>query len=1083
MEQPNQGTVIHFGDTSKYPKRSDFTSLHYRHVDVSGEVQKAINDLKTPNNETKMLFIPNDIRAMDWCPLGEDYKTRATADTKAKAKAKADGTKYVQRPLIPPKYCIFMFGVAIDGSKTLVVLKNIPVWLDIRYPDDVIGALDKDIAESAFIKTLRVKYLEPYGRKLYTNMDKIYGYPLKGFYTSPIPYMRITFPDMHSRSEVLKLLQPYGCEHDKGCASPYELASNDSATDYHNKISRDFKYFTCGWNYFTKGVLVSPDKYGSPQCAYTIEVDIEDFHAYDLEPMDQITSRVGDSPDEIERRRIRAAEIAEINTARARVKDSIGFLLEKDRTMVCAWDIETYSKKLLSAKFTSPQQFQIFMIGMTFHWQYTAEPLVKVCLVDKDTDPDPNYITIKCDNERGVITAFIEILTRMSPDILCAFNGGGFDWNCINIKLNHYKVDNRPLMEVFKNKVSCMRMPMWNRFKTDRPMKVKISAELPTHEMTICDLPGIIDTDVMPVFKQLYTRQEIGRFQGLNFFAQKNKLGGKEDMPYKVMFAIYEGKRVIEYDAKRDRVLQVRDATPDENRADMNEVARYCVKDALLCQQLYAIRSIVADKRELSNMSRVTLWDSFYRAGGSKVLNTLGFYCNWYDEQEDIRFNIMFDNHHHKKKDISYPGGFVPSPERGVEKELPITGLDFASLYPSLQMTYNFSPDKVTSDAVLKAQLEKQGYVLHPIHVPVFIKRADPLDESPVEILEERNGWAIRHCENKPPAQRLPGESIGIIPYILRKLFAERKKVKNEKVALEKIEEDMIVEGRDNTDEFQDVLFRLNATDTKQRAMKVIMNTFYGKAGDSSSSIFELLVSGGITEMGQRNIKFVAQLARDMGCIVKYGDTDSVYVTCPRDTYEDCTRRFNDDVASAVASANDGGGNYKATPEYRARVLAFNEEKVSLTIARIVKIKDAINAALAKDNGTKYLTVAYEEVLFPTLLLGKKKYAGIAHMGKPNFAEIKSIGDLFVRGIDIIKQGQTDLAKKVGFELLRDILDIYSTRDIMELVMEKIHEIANTKWETQHFVKKHKYRPDKKNVSVLRFVERMREERRLCGDD
>lgn len=1054
------GKCIDSGTPANFPRRSDFTTLNYRNIPVSKSVIKSVKALK-PKGDSKVLFLPNDIRAMD-------YKSGGTSD-----------------------YRIFMFGITMDGSKSLVVLKNIPVYFDIRYPNDVVNADNFDIASSRFISRVRENYLmnTKYERAypLQSKIETVWGYPLKGFHKKPVPYLRVWFNTLYRRKEALDKLQPYDVEHANVCAQPYELASNDTSNEYHNKISRDFKYYTCGWNYFTSGRVVNSSIY-SNNCKYVFEVDVADFHAYDLTPMDLLTPREGDSEEEIARRKHKNVEIAAINKDREERKNKFGFVLEKDRTMTCAWDIETHNE-LISDKFKSANQFEIFMICLTFHWHHSQDALVKVCLVNKPTNPDDGWLTIVCDNERALLNAFIEILARMAPDVMCAFNGGNFDWNCTNIKLRHYKMEN-----VFKTRVSCLKFTddyERKKYRIDRPVKIKISADQPTYEMTICDLPGMIDTDVMPVFKQLYTRSEIGRFQGLNFFAQKNKLGSKEDMPYKVMFAIYEGKRVLEYDTKRQRVVSQRDATPEENLEDMREVARYCVKDALLCQQLYAVRNILFDKRELSNMSRVTLWDSFYRAGGSKVLNTLGFYCDWYDEQEDIKFNIMFDNHHHKKKNLSYPGGYVPEPERGLENKEPVTGLDFTSLYPSLQMTYNFSPDKTVKDPAVAVKLKEEGYELHDVHVPVTIKSKD-INGVEVTTTEDQYGWVVRHSEHKPVNQRLPGESMGIIPYILRKLFAERLKVKLEKLALEEQEESMKVQGLDNTDEFTDVLFRLDATDTKQKAMKVIMNTFYGKAGDSSSSIFELLVSGGITEMGQRNIKFVAKLAEDIGCRRKYGDTDSVYVTCPRSTYEELDAQYARDVALLhVEDPNRKAGESTISPDvaednksaYHALTLAYHEEKVRLTMKRVAEIRDYINKALIADNGTKYLKIAYEEVLYPAYFTGKKKYFGIAHMGEPKFTEIKTIGDIFVRGIDIIKQGQTELAKKVGFELMKDILNLFNKRSMMELVKEKIRTIYTTTWDTNYFVQKLKYRPDKKNVRVHRFVDRMKEERRIYEND
>jgi len=43
----------------------------------------------------------------------------------------------------------------------------------------------------------------------------------------------------------------------------------------------------------------------------------------------------------------------------------------------------------------------------------------------------------------------------------------------------------------------------------------------------------------------------------------------------------------------------------------------------------------------------------------------------------------------------SFLGAYVFSPIKELKNRRPVTGLDFASLYLSLIMTYNLSPDKI----------------------------------------------------------------------------------------------------------------------------------------------------------------------------------------------------------------------------------------------------------------------------------------------------------------------------------------------------------------------------------------------------
>src|SRR3989304_2786409 len=55
-------------------------------------------------------------------------------------------------------------------------------------------------------------------------------------------------------------------------------------------------------------------------------------------------------------------------------------------------------------------------------------------------------------------------------------------------------------------------------------------------------------------------------------------------------------------------------------------------------------------------------------------------------------------------------------------------------------------------------------------------------------------------------------------------------------------------------------------------------------------------------------------------------------------------------------------------------------QMVRLTQKNFDKLRNIVNNMLAVDNGTLFLRMAYEEVLFPVVFTGKKKYYGYQHM-------------------------------------------------------------------------------------------------------
>ncbi|CAI2197435.1 13192_t:CDS:1, partial [Funneliformis geosporum] len=205
-------------------------------------------------------------------------------------------------------------------------------------------------------------------------------------------------------------------------------------------------------------------------------------------------------------------------------------------------------------------------------------------------------------------------------------------------------------------------------------------------------------------------------------------------MPYDEMWRIYS-------EAKKD-------PSPLTARK-MREVANYCIIDALRCQELLVKLSQINDYREVTSIAHVSLFDSHYRANGMKVRNLLGAYSF----KRDMVFNSRVCENIEKRK---YPGAYVFPPEKGIETRRHVMGLDFASLYPSLIMAYNLSPDKIilTHDEAKIA--EKNRNILHKIEFP--------FNNCTIQ------AWSVRH-DNK-------FEKKGLYPVVLEDLSNKRLELK-----------------------------------------------------------------------------------------------------------------------------------------------------------------------------------------------------------------------------------------------------------------------------------------------------------------
>ena len=83
------------------------------------------------------------------------------------------------------------------------------------------------------------------------------------------------------------------------------------------------------------------------------------------------------------------------------------------------------------------------------------------------------------------------------------------------------------------------------------------------------------------------------------------------------------------------------------------------------------------------------------------------------------------------------------------------------------------------------------------------------------------------------------------------------------------------------------------------------------------------------------------------GFKIIYGDTDSLYIKIPDFYYSEC--------------------------DNNSEKIKYWEKMVNITINETKKLCNEINEYLISDNGSEYLKMAYEEVLFPAVFLGKKK--------------------------------------------------------------------------------------------------------------
>lgn len=263
----------------------------------------------------------------------------------------------------------------------------------------------------------------------------------------------------------------------------------------------------------------------------------------------------------------------------------------------------------------------------------------------------------------------------------------------------------------------------------------------------------------------------------------------------------------------------------------------------------------------------------------------------------------------------------------------------------------------------------------------------------------------------------------------------------------------------------------------KQLAIKIMANTIYGKSGENRAFIYALEVAAGITHTGKfMAIKPVISIVESLGCEVMYGDTDSAYIKCPHKIYEAIIAEYVQLRYEKFGIPHDVS-TYEHETTLSEAETALKVDKlwtpmVHATRVYIEFVTRVIADSLCAMNNTRYLTMAYEEVGFPTYLSGKKKYALVAHEKEINFYP----HDIFLRGFDFKKRGQTKIAKRIGNTFLKRMLHPSFHGNTLDLMKETLRNYKTSGADYNDFVLFKTYRKDKKAIEVLNIVEYMRKQ-------
>lgn len=970
------------------------------------------------------------------------------------------------------EYCIHMFGSLINGENVHVVIKNCPLYIDIfptfsktQFADNISDGLmnslhskaiskAEHVIKNAELKKSKSQYYSNDNQVLIKSIKVVYlKRALRGFDAKFTKASRIYFYTSNDRDKAIQLLAQYTKMKITANEEPeFDVSDNEiGKKNTYNIIARQNKNFSLvdilkisNYDYCDKNKMNVFDKSWS-KFEHNIEVDFKNISTLDIE---------NDIDDQMR-------------------KD-----LAVNKNIMMTWDSETERPESLEKE---AYESIPFMYGFTIHHLNVAKPIAKIVISSVDINEMDDYYMVICDNEAELLLCVAKIIKVIQPTMIIGHNDREFDWKVTIKRLKiHEKISEfydiiNYLHESFLYDPSKKDDENYIQLKKNRRYcnsNIKINADLMLNHK-LFDFNGIVLNDVSARFRML--NGKLPKYN-LNFICKVNGLDSKEYMPYNLMWDIHESK----------------------NPQKMMDVAKYCVVDALRCQEYYCKISIVNDMISMSSLSKTSFKCGATKANSHKVTNIICSYFNpnnlsfAFAEKEYVKPS---DKKKTKGKSETIVGGMVRKVKlKELNRKIPLWALDFTSLYPSIIMGYNLSFEMFIYDIERKEELEAQGYDLYHVNVRTTHGR----------MLE---AWTVRHGDDESKMGYMASMELDF--FNKRRLITKSARYNYLERFLQEATPEWINENKQTFDEY---CMEYSLMKSKQLAIKCFMNTVYGVAAQTISPFYNIYLSGAITNEGQNQATIVGNLLKDNGHTVVYGDTDSAYAMADIKHYIPIYDEFINELFK-LGYSNNGNKftidecikfipeNYSADnemfAEFKRIKLKWATDMVEKSFEIVKKETNIVNNHLKLVNKTKFLSVAYEEVLFPSKVFMKKNYAGLGHIDKINFSidPIRIPKNIFVRGIDAVKQGFEQFLVDTTWIIFRKMFDIFNVKEVEEIILETLKEafdkysdINNVNYESymNMFIKTATYKPHKKNIKILNFINRMRQEREyaICiGDE
>jgi len=406
-------------------------------------------------------------------------------------------------------------------------------------------------------------------------------------------------------------------------------------------------------------------------------------------------------------------------------------------------------------------------------------------------NPADNVIFVKCRDEYDLCKKFIDVWSFDYPDIVSGWNTEGFDIpylvNRFNRIVSEKETRNLSPWGIIQEKTSKKYNSKFNKFDEEKIYKIV----------------GVSSLDYLDLFK---------RYQP----------GGNSQESYK-LDSIAEsviGEKKVEYDGSLHKLYV----------GDRQKFLEYNIQDVNLIEKLDHKCKLFELSLTLAYDSKTNYEDIFQQ---TKMWDSLvfGFLKNKNIQIPQVKIG----------EDTNYEGAYVKPPLVGYHKW--IATLDATSLYPSIIMAKNISPETIVN--VEDYNDDMREIISQGINVEKLLNKK--IDLSALE----RNNITIT-----PNGQFFRTDKEGFLPEMVEKMFKERKQYKAEKLKAEKEYEELIGEyNKTKSSSLKETLdklsYKISKYDNLQNSKKLCLNSLYGCLGSRYFRFFELKMAEGITLEGQ----------------------------------------------------------------------------------------------------------------------------------------------------------------------------------------------------------------------------------------